>query len=185
MTTLDTVFATNDGALAAGNILKPATGEIELLERSGTNLTSTATLAEDITTDWIYDLWDLGQRIPVVNSGVVHSNAAAVITATANFSVASEAVTTGKTINVTDWEGLKQTITLAATGGTITVTWANGGVITNNTTTLVTVTGANPWTITYTFTAPAGPASVTLTFNATDGIIAATEKTTTVTVAAA
>lgn len=55
ITTYDTVFATNDGALTADNTLKPTKGEIVLLERDG-NTFQSATITEVISVDEVYDL---------------------------------------------------------------------------------------------------------------------------------
>jgi len=117
-----------------------------------------------------------------VSTTITVVNTVAVLTDPDDFSVETLSTTTGKILTVTDAESTNQTVTLAASAGTITITNANEWTVTGNNTNAVSVAWVWTGNIVFSYVAWAAEWAVTLTFNATDWVLAAIQKTTTVTV---
>jgi len=189
--TNSTAFLVTDNSLTAEGLLDPD-GVIKLIDRDDQTFAPTTPLEEIVANDGISDqslqvgTGNLIVKAPVKNDPfITAANTAPTIALFNDFTSASEATTAWKTIAIADANSDTVTVVLHATAGTITVTGARGGVITDNTTDEVTVTGAAVWgNITITFIAPVGATSVTVTGTVTDTYGEYTSDTATITVSA-
>ncbi len=190
--TSSTAFRQTDNSLAAGNLLQNS-GVITLITRNDTNFDVRAgALTETVATDKVSDqsyaqgTGNLFVQAPVKNNPFISAaNTAPTNVVFADFTSASEATTASKNITIGDANSDAVNVTLTCTAGTINVTTSRNGVVVNDETDEVVISGASVGgNIVVSYTAPVGPATVTFTAIVTDTYGESTTDTATITVSA-